>query len=118
MIKWDTGEVTWEPVSEIRKTDPVTIAKYAREKGLSETPGWKWTRKFTKNPKKFIRISKQMKLSILKGPRFRFGIQVPRNIKEAMELDKINGNTAWQDALEKEIGQLFDYNTFKVLKKG
>ena len=54
----------------------------------------------------------------MKGPQFRFGIQVTRNIKEAMELDRINRNTAWQDALEKEIGQLFDYNTFEVLKKG
>ena len=35
-----------------------------------------------------------------------------------MELDKMNGNTAWQDALEKEIGQLFDYTTFEVLEKG
>ena len=74
LIKWDTGEVTWEPVSEIRKTDPVTISKYAREKELSETPGWKWTKKLTKNPKKFMRMSKQMRLLSKKGPCFRFGI--------------------------------------------
>ena len=60
-IKWDTGEVTWEPMAEIRKTDPVTIARYAKDNELSDKPGWKWTRRYTKNEKKFIRLSKQMK---------------------------------------------------------
>ena len=51
-IKWDTGEITWEAMSDIRKNDLVTTTKYAQEKGLCEEPCWKWTRKLTKNPKK------------------------------------------------------------------
>ena len=40
-IRWDTWGFTWERMSEIRKTDPVTIAKYAKDKNLSDEPGWK-----------------------------------------------------------------------------
>jgi hypothetical protein len=46
------------------------------------------------------------------GPKYMFGIQVPRNVKEAIELDKQNGNTKWQDAMKEEIGSLHVYNTF------
>ena len=46
-------------------------------------------------------------------PNYQFGIQVPRNVKEAYALDERNGNTKWQDAMEAEIASLNDYNTFK-----
>jgi hypothetical protein len=41
MIEWENGEVTSEPLSVIAKDDPVSCAKYARDNGLMEVPGWK-----------------------------------------------------------------------------
>ena len=38
-----------------------------------------------------------------KGPVYQFGIQIPRNVKEAMELDLNSGDTKWQDAMQDEI---------------
>jgi hypothetical protein len=32
-----------------------------------------------------------------------WGIQVPRNVTEAIALDRENGNTLWQDATKKEM---------------
>ena len=34
---------------------------------------------------------------------FKFGIEVPRTVREAYELDKKNGNTLWADAIKKEM---------------
>jgi hypothetical protein len=48
-----------------------------------------------------------------KGPVFQFGVQVPRNIKEAHNLDRQNGNSNWQDAMQEEIHSLLGYSTFK-----
>jgi Reverse transcriptase (RNA-dependent DNA polymerase) len=48
-----------------------------------------------------------------KGPIFQFGIQVPRNVKEAYELDNKNGNTNWKDAMTEEINSLLGFNTFE-----
>ena len=84
-IKWDTGEATWEPMSEIRKSDPVTIARYSKDNELTEKPGWKWTNRFTKNKKKFLRLSRQMASSKRNTPRYKFGVRVPRTVKEALE---------------------------------
>ena len=46
-------------------------------------------------------------------PIYHFGVRIPRNAKQALELDKENGNTLWQDAMNKEIANLNKYNTFK-----
>jgi hypothetical protein len=42
LVKWDIGEETWEPLTLMRTQDPVTVAKYAKDNSLLETPGcWK-----------------------------------------------------------------------------
>ena len=33
----------------------------------------------------------------------KFGIEVPRSVREALELDRKNGNTLWADAIRKEM---------------
>ena len=42
----------------IKEDDKITLAAYARERGLLDEPGWKWARRITKNPKKFIRMAR------------------------------------------------------------
>ena len=46
------------------------------------------------------------------GIKYQFGVRVPRTYKEALALDKANGNTLWQDAIQKELDQIREYNTF------
>ena len=36
----------------------------------------------------------------------KYGVRVPRNIREAFEIDAENGNTLWWDALLKEIANV------------
>jgi hypothetical protein len=101
------------------KDDPIWVAKYAKEQGLLDTPGWKKLQKFVSRIKKFLRMINQAKLQ--RGPRgirFRFGVQVPCNWKEAMELDAKNNSTLWQDAIKKEMDQIAAYGTFCDLGRG
>ena len=39
-------------------------------------------------------------------------------VKQAMDLDKRNGNTLWLDAIGVELQKLEEFGTFKVLDKG
>jgi hypothetical protein len=52
------------------------------------------------------------------GIKYKFGIQVPKGIKNAFDLDKKNGNQLWQEAIKTELKQLTDYQTFIVLDSG
>ena len=54
---------------------------------------------------KFNRISRN-KRNEKKGIRVKFGINVPRSVKEALVFDEINKNTLWADAIKKEMSAL------------
>lgn len=49
---------------------------------------------------------------------YKFGIQVPRRIKNVISLDKKKKNNLWQEAIEVQLTQLTDYETFIVLDSG
>ena len=40
LLGWETGEMTWEPLSSIIASDPYTCAVYAKKHDLLNTPGW------------------------------------------------------------------------------
>ena len=42
----------------------------------------------------------------------KYGIRVPKNVKEALELDRANGNHLWRDSIIKEIKALMGHRTF------
>jgi hypothetical protein len=53
-----------------------------------------------------------------KGHVYQFGIQVPRHVRDAYELEKKKGNTKWQeDAIQEEINSWLDYSTFEDMDK-
>ena len=120
LILWETGEQTWEPLHTadrqgIYEADRVSVALYAAKHGLLDTPGWKLPglRKLAKTQKRMIRTANQAKLhSFRTKPMYMYGFQVPRNHEQAMELDRINGNSRWRDAELAELSQINEYETF------
>ena len=119
MVKWDDGSVTSEPLHIMIKDDPVSCAKYGYDHNLLDQPGWKRVKRLGNRQKKLARMVKAAKSQAKKNaPMFKFGVQIPKNHKQAMELDAKNGNTKWADAEQKEKDQLFEYGTFRSLGKG
>ncbi len=45
-------------------------------------------------------------------PQLKYGVQVPKNVKQAMEFDKENNNTLWEDSIKLEIKALTDLECF------
>ena len=52
MVEWESGEVTYEPVTLISKADPITCAVYAKKHDLLDTTGWKHLKRYAKTSKK------------------------------------------------------------------
>ena len=66
-----------------------------------------------------IRTVNQAKLkSFRHSPMYKFGVQVPRNHEEAMELDRRDGENLWARAEARELNQIDEYITFTNLGKG
>ena len=115
-VLWEDGSETWEPLNMMIKDDPATLAKYAKENNLLETPGWKSLKRIARRAKflqRMINASKRRQQH--DAVRYKFGVRVPRNVKEALKFDRENGNTLWADAMETELAQLREYSAFRSL---
>ena len=115
LIEWESGERSWEPITNIYAGDKYMLAEYARDHDLID----KWEgprmkiRAAAKNGKTLLRMIRQAKLkSFRTTPVYKNGHKVPRNHQQAMDLDRINNNTKWADAEKLEKNQLFEYETF------
>jgi hypothetical protein len=119
LVQWEDGSNTYEPLQLMIEDDPISLALYARKNNLLTTPGWKRLNHIAQDTAKARNKIRSMlhqyhvcKGKRTNGPVYKFGIQVPRNVKEAHVLDSKNGNTKWNDAMQEEIDSLLGFDTF------
>ena len=118
LIEWETGEQTWEPLSNIIASDPYTCAVYAKEHDLLNTPGWKLLRRHVRTARRLIRTLKKSKYRQARASRkYKHGWEVPRDYAHALQLDIHNGNNKWKEAIDLEIEQIKEYQVFKDFGK-
>ena len=114
MVEWESGEVTYEPLTLISKNDPITCAVYAKKHDLLDTTGWKHLKRYAKTSKRLIRAVKQFRIrQVRASARYQHGFQVPKDYNDAIRLDKESSNTHWQDAIDLELTQIHEYKVFK-----
>ena len=61
-IEWETGEITFEPLSVIAADDPITCAVYAKGENLYNLDGRKRFRHIIKKEKQLTRAIRQSKI--------------------------------------------------------
>ena len=113
-VEWESGEVTYEPLTLISKDDPITCAVYAKKHDLLDTTGWKHPKGYAKTSKRLIGAVKQSRIcQVRASAQYQHGFQVPKDYNDALRLDKGNSNTHWQDAMDLELAQIHEYKVFK-----
>ena len=118
LIEWETGEQTWEPLSNIIASDPYTCAVYAKEHNLLNTPGWKLLKRHARTARRLIRTVKKSKYRQARASRkYKHGWEVPRDYAHALQLDIHNGNNKWKEATDLEFKQIKEYQVFKDFGK-
>ena len=91
--RWETDEVTTEPLGIISADDRVTCAIYAKQQNLLDIPDWRKFKHIAKIQKKLFRMANQAKLrSFRLAPRYKYGFMLPKNYEHAKRLDKFNNN--------------------------
>ena len=110
---WQDGTSSWVSLSDLKESNPIELAKYAKANGLKKEPAFAWWVNYTL--RKRDRIVKQVHHRQVKKA-LKFGIQVPSTYKEAIALDKENGNDLWQKAVDKELKNVIV--AFQLLQEG
>ncbi|KAL7528322.1 hypothetical protein ACHAXR_005938, partial [Thalassiosira sp. AJA248-18] len=111
-IKWKDGTTEVIPLKILKESNPVEVAEYAVARGLEEEPAFAWWVPFTL--RKRDRIIASVNSRVRKSTH-KYGIEVPTSVKHAIEIDRKNGDTFWQDALNKEMTNVGI--AFKILEK-
>ena len=118
MVEWETGEITDEPLSLIAADDPVTCAEYAKKYDLLHLDGWKRLKHIAKNQKQLARaINQSMMRQVRRSAVYQFGFLIPKDYKQALQLDEQNGNSKWYDATKLEMDQINEYKSFRTMGK-
>jgi hypothetical protein len=81
---------------------------------LLEFDGWECFKSIAKCVKMLNQLVHQVKLHLYRTtPKFKYGVEIPRDCNHAMELDKQIGNTKWAASTKLEMDQLYEYKTFE-----
>jgi hypothetical protein len=99
-VQWKDGSTSWEALKDLKETSPVELAEYAVGAKLVSEPAFAWWVPFTL--KRRDRIIGKIDARFAKKSH-KFGIAVPTTVKEALQMDKDNGNTLWWDSIQKEM---------------
>ena len=95
LVLYKDGSEQSFPLKDLKESNPVECAEYAKARKIDTEPAFRWWVPYTLN--KEGRIITLVK-SRLKANSHKYGIEVPKDIAHAEELDAKNGNRQWQDA--------------------
>ena len=70
---------------------------YAIEKKLLSDISWNRTKDFIDNTKQYTRLLYALRTSKNFGPKYKFGVEVPRSVKHALFLDQKSNNNLWKE---------------------
>ena len=79
-----------------------------------EEPGWKRFRHLVKNDKTFKRLVNQARLKLIRRSTvYKYGFEVAQSHAHAVQLDAKNENKESKEAVNTELLQIAEYETFE-----
>ena len=104
--QWKDGSTSWEKLSDLKESHSIETAKFAVTADIYHEPAFNWwVPHVLKKRDHIISIVKGRSARYLKRTH-KFGIEVPKTIHEAYDLDQKNGNTLWTNAIAKEMQEV------------
>ena len=109
-VRWKDGSTSWERLADLKESYPIEVAEYVVSMEIDHEPafGW-WVPYVLKRRNRIIAACNKRYMK----QTHRFGIRIPKTLREAIEIDRENGNTLWQDAIKKEMAAV--RKAFRVL---
>ena len=90
-------------IKDLKNSNPVEVAEYAVANRIQDEPAFAWWVKTVLRRRN--RIISKVKKKYWRTTH-KYGVRVPKSVQEALQLDEINGNTLWRDAINKEMSKI------------
>ena len=100
LVCWKDESESWVKLSDMKESHPVEMAEFTKANGIQGEPAFCWWVPYT--------LRKRDTIMAAVGARIwktthKYGVEIPKDVHHAWELDKRNENTMWMDALAKEM---------------
>ena len=103
-VRFTNGREQWMQLKDLKEINPVEVAEYVAARNLIDEVAFQWWVPYTLRKKQAIIAA--VKGRAIKRKTHKYGVEIPRDINHAFELDDANGNTLWQDALALEMSSI------------
>ena len=100
LVEWKDGTQSWVKLSELKESHPIELAEFAKARGLQNEPAFAWWVNYILKKRNAILSAVKARV---KKKTHKYGIEIPRNLEHAMELDRLSPHPYWQEALNKEM---------------
>ncbi len=101
LVAWKDGTSLLVPLREMKDSYPVETAEYAVANLLTKEPAFRWWVPHVLRKRERI-IQKLGKKKYWRCTH-KYGVEMPKSVAEALEIDQRMGTTFWRDAIEKEM---------------
>ena len=91
--QWKDGLLSWEKLSDLKESHPLETAEYAVTMGIDHEPAFNWWVPHVPRKRNQIISAVAKRSARFLKRTHKFGIEKPQTIKEALELDRQNGDT-------------------------
>ena len=100
LVEWKDSTTTWMDLKDVKEANPIELAKYAVANGIDDEPAFAWWVPYVLKKRK--RIISKAKTKYWKTTH-KYGMRLPKTVKEALQIDKDTRTNFWETALNKEM---------------
>ena len=100
LVKWKDQTESWIPLKDLKESNPVEVAEFARAKNISEEPAFAWWVPYTLRKRDVILSAVKTRI---RKTTHKYGVEIPTSLAHAEEIDARNGNHFWREAIALEI---------------
>ena len=105
-VKWKDGSTSWVPLKDLKEGNPIKLAEYVEANHLLWEPAFAWWA-----PGALCRRCRIIKAVAARHSHYhkryeKFGLELPKTVKRALEIDRTMGTDFWCQAIIKEMGNI------------
>jgi hypothetical protein len=96
LVQWKDGSSSWEPLRNLKDSNPVDVAKYSVANKIAEEAAFSWWVKNTLRDRERI-------ISKVKSQTHKYRVQLPKMVQAAYRINRNTGTDLRRKAIEKEM---------------
>jgi hypothetical protein len=109
-VSWADGTSSWLPLADVKESNPIEAAEYAVSRSLDKEPAFRWWVRQTL--RKRDRWVCKIKTRYWKQTH-KYGIELPKSVRQGLAIDARTGTTFWRDAIAKEMKNVMPAFSFR-----